>query len=250
MSSVPADQKPADQGSEPHATSSPLAESAVVSSGYLKRNMIWRTLQPPVALFCRLWMRLKVYGLENIDPNRGGLLLINHQSYLDPVFAAVLMDRPVSYLARDSLFRVPVLGWLLRRTYVIPISRESVRAGSIREAADRLHQGFLVGIFPEGTRTSGDSVRVFRPGFLAVVRRTNQPIYPVAIAGADDVMPRGAWFIRPRPVRIIYGPPLTDDQVQKLIAGTDDRECAEMARQRVAEYHQQALKMIGRVSAH
>lgn len=132
----------------------------------LKRNWLWRLLQPPVWVFCRLWFRIRAEGLENLDATRGGLLLINHQSFLDPVLAAVLLRRPISYLARDSLFRVPLLGWLLRRTHVIPISRESVRSGSIRTALERLEQGFLVGIFPEGRRSSGTEVQTFHPGFL------------------------------------------------------------------------------------
>jgi 1-acyl-sn-glycerol-3-phosphate acyltransferase len=215
-------------------------------SAALRPNLLWRTLQPFVSLFCRTWLRLKVEGLEHLDPKQGGLFLINHQSYLDPVLVAVLMNRPISFLARDSLFRVPLLGWFLRRTYVIPISRESVRAGSIREAIERLEQGFLVGIFPEGTRSSGDSVKTFRPGFLALVRRSSQPVYPVALAGADEVMPRGAWFIRPRPVRIVYGTPLTADELQQLNSGSDERSLAEMARGKVAECHARALDQIGR----
>ena len=210
----------------------------------LRRNLLWRTLQPPVALWCRIWLRLRVQGLEHLDPRRGGMFLINHQSYLDPVLVAVLMNRPICYLARDSLFRIPVLGWFLRRTQVIPISRESVRAGSIREALERLEQGYLVGIFPEGTRSSGDTVKTFRPGFLALVRRTGQPVYPVAIAGADRVLPRGAWFIRPRPVRIVYGPALTVDELQLLNSSGDDRVLAELARGKVAVCHAQALAQL------
>jgi 1-acyl-sn-glycerol-3-phosphate acyltransferase len=212
----------------------------------LKRNLLWRIMQPPVALFCRLWLRIDSLGLENIDPGQGGLFLINHQSYLDPVLVAVLLDRPISFLARDSLFKVPLLGWLLRRTYVIPISREAVRAGSIRDAVTRLDEGFLVGIFPEGTRSSGDTVRTFRPGFLALVRRTGQPVYPVAIAGADRVMPRGAWFIRPRSVRVIYGQAMTADELQQLHHGTDERQLSEIARSKVAHCHSQALALLNR----
>ena len=128
-------------------------------SAVLIPNRLWRILHWPGWLFFRLWLRVRCSGIENIDNSRGGLLLINHQSFLDPMLAAVLLTRPVSYLARDSLFRVPVLGWLLRRTYVIPISREAARGGSIRLAVERLEQGFLLGVFPEGTRSSGSEVR-------------------------------------------------------------------------------------------
>ena len=204
------------------------------SSAALIPNLLWRTLHWPCWAICRTWLRVNCSGLENIDNTRGGLLLVNHQSFLDPLLAALWLTRPVSYLARDSLFKLPVLGWLLRRTYVIPISREAARGGSIRLALERLEQGYLIGIFPEGTRSAGTEVRVFRPGFLAMVRRTNQPVYPVGIVGSDHVMPRGAWLIRPGKIQVVYGAPLTPEEMAGLQSGDDAAFC-ELARQRVSE---------------
>jgi len=203
-------------------------------SAILSPNRLWRFLHWPVGLFFYLWVRVQCSGKENIDDSQGGLMLINHQSFLDPILAAVPLTRPVSYMARDSLFRVPLLGWLMRRTYVIPISREAARGGSIRLAVERLEQGYLLGIFPEGTRSTGSGVRTFRPGFLAMVRRTNQPVYPVGILGSDRAMPRGAWFIRPARTYVVYGPRFTDAELELLRSGDDTAFC-EMARQRVAD---------------
>ena len=75
-----------------------------------RASLLWRILHWPVWLFAKLWLRVTCSGRENIDNTCGGLFLINHQSYLDPLLAALLLRRPVSYLARDSLFKVPVLG--------------------------------------------------------------------------------------------------------------------------------------------
>lgn len=231
--------------SAPH-TALPAAAASGSPQAVLQRNWLWRLLQPPFWLFCRSWLRLNATGQEHLDHTRGGLLLINHQSFLDPMLAAVLLQRPVSYLARDSLFRVPIVGWILRRTYVIPISREAVRGGSIRTALERLEAGFLVGIFPEGRRESGNTVRAFRPGFLALARRTTQPIYPVAIAGADQALPRGGRMIRPCRIQIVYGPPLTDAERRQFLQEHDDAVLAELARQKVADCHQQALALLQR----
>lgn len=204
------------------------------SSAVLIPNLLWRTLHWPCWAICRTWLRVNCSGLENLDNTRGGMLLVNHQSFLDPLLAALWLTRPVSYLARDSLFKLPVLGWLLRRTYAVPISREAARGGSIRLAVERMEQGYLIGIFPEGTRSSGTEVRDFRPGFLAMVRRTNQPVYPVGIVGADRVMPRGAWFIRPGKIQVVYGTPFTPEEMANLQNGDDTAFC-ELARQRVSE---------------
>ena len=203
--------------------------------------MLWNFVRIPVLMLCRCWIRLEIRGAENIRNDRGGLLLINHQSFLDPLLVAVLISRPVSYLARDSLFRVPLLGWLMRNTHVIPISRESVRGGSIRTAIDRLEEGYLVGIYPEGTRSSGETVQKFRPGFLALARRTTQPIYPVAIAGSDRALPKGAWLIRPCRIRVVFGEPLSESDRQQLHDNKDEQALAALARERVAACHQRAL---------
>lgn len=208
------------------------------------RNLCWRVIHVLFFLFCRSWIRLRATGQENIDNTRGGLFLINHQSFLDPLLVAVLLSRPVSYLARDSLFKVPLVGWILKSTYVIPISREAARGGSIRVAMERLDSGFLVGIFPEGTRSLTDEVRSFRPGFLALARRSRQPIYPVGIAGANRAMPKGAWWIRPVRIEVVYGAPLDAHELSRLQDDKDDAALAEMARFRVAECASKAERLL------
>ncbi|MEZ6124673.1 MAG: lysophospholipid acyltransferase family protein [Planctomycetaceae bacterium] len=198
---------------------------------------MWLTIHAIVYPFFRLWCRTRVIGREHLDPKQGGVLLINHQSFLDPLFVAVRLNRPVSYLARDSLFRAPLIGWICRNTFVIPISRTAFRGGSIREALNRLASGFLVGIYPEGTRSSGPP-KTFRPGFLSLVRRTDVPIYPVAISGADRALPRGAWWIRPASVTVIFGPPLTDEQRLEMQSDTDEDVLADRIRQQVSQLYQ------------
>ena len=218
-----------------------IVEQSTVISKPPSASWLWRLIRIPFWLFCKSWVRLRVVGREHIDNNRGGLFLVNHQSFLDPLFVAVFLGRPVSYLARDSLFRVPVIGWILRNTHVIPISREAARGGSIRVALERLESGFLVGIFPEGTRTSDGKVGDFRPGFLALARRTQQPIYPVGIVGADRIMPRNSSWIRPGRVDVVIGAPFTPSERQQLHDSIDDGELCRMARSRVAACTQLSL---------
>ncbi len=211
------------------------AEQPPESKAVLRANLLWRILRVPFWIFCHVWVRLTVAGDQHVDRTKGGLFLINHQSFLDPLFVGVFLGRPVSYLARDNLFRVPVLGSILRRTHVIPISREAARGGSIRVALEHLESGFLVGIFPEGTRSPDGDVHKFRPGFLALVRRTKQPIYPVGVFGANQIMPRGAWWIRPGRVQIVFGSPFSADELQQFANDNDDAALCELGRARVAE---------------
>lgn len=197
-----------------------------------RRNWVWLFIHSMVYLPMRFWCRTRVVGYENVAADRGGVFIVNHQSFLDPLFVAVRLTRSVSYLARDSLFKVPFIGWIVRNTYVIPISRTAFRGGSIRTALDRLEQGYLVGIYPEGTRSKGEPDK-FKPGFLSLVRRTDAPVYPVAIVGADKAMPKGAWFIRPAKITVVYGSPLNEEEMEEIRNGDDDKAIAEMMRQKV-----------------
>jgi 1-acyl-sn-glycerol-3-phosphate acyltransferase len=210
-----------------------MTKSPAHAQPQLERNTIWTTLRSLFRLFCRSWLRVTVSGTENLNLQTGALLLLNHQSFLDPLVAAVWLPRPVCFLARDNLFRIPLLGTLLRKNFVIPISREAARSSSIRAALEKLDLGFIVGIFPEGTRSTSNDVLRFRPGFLALARRTNQPIHPVGIAGTNNALPKHSLFIRPARIHIHYGPPLTPQQTE-LLQSASDTELCQLMQQLVA----------------
>ena len=195
----------------------------------LRRNWIWFMLQQIFQTLFTVWFRYRAQGLEHL-PESGALLLINHQSFLDPLLVGLPLRRPVSYLARENLFRVPVMGWLLKRTYVMPISRESAGTESLRESLRRMDHGFLVGIFPEGTRTLNGGLRELKPGFVALIRRTNVPVIPVGVAGAYEAFPRGAWLPRPSQIRIVYGPPLDPIRLAELSQKGREAELVEWSR--------------------
>lgn len=204
----------------------------------LQRNAHWLTFQFLMQnVFC-FWLGYRARGIANIPGSGGGLLVINHQSFLDPLLAGLPLTRPISYLARDSLFRVPFVGWVLRNVYVIPINREAASTSSLREAIRRLKHGFLVGIFPEGTRTHDGSIGELKPGFLALVRRSKLPVYPVGISGAFEALPRGSWFLRPRRVRVVYGEPISAETIASY--GRDDEGLLTMVRLRLVACHQAA----------
>lgn len=197
-------------------------------------------------LFFAVWLRYRAQGVEKIPPTGGGVLLVNHQSFLDPLLVGLPLQRPVSYLARDTLFRVPVIGWILRHTYVIPINREAATTGPIKEAVRRLKHGFLVGVFPEGTRTHDGTVGEFKPGFVALIRRAKLPVYPVGIAGAQAALPRSSWFLKPRPVVVVYGDPFTEAELAELCIRGNEAQFVAVARERVLQCQQIAAECLER----
>ncbi|WP_437224391.1 lysophospholipid acyltransferase family protein [Planctomicrobium sp. SH661] len=203
-----------------------------VSVDPLHRNWIWRGFQLLMQNLFVFVFRYRVRG-KDLLPEGGALLLINHQSFIDPLVTAVSFKRPVSYLARHNLFHVPVIGWILRNTYVMPIRRDAAATESIRLAVQRLQQGYYVGIFPEGTRSRDGRLQELKPGFLAIIRRTEVPIVPVGIAGAGDAYPRGCLIPRARNVRVVIGSPIGSDEVRRLSQRGREEEFISVIRQRL-----------------
>lgn len=202
-----------------------------ISSNPQQRNWHWRAIQAALQLFFPVWLGYRAWGMHRLEGLDGALLVANHQSFADPLLAALPLKRPVSYLARDSLFRVPVVGYILRNTYVMPISREAASTSSLREAIRRMDAGYLVGIFPEGTRTTDGAVGEFKPGFVSLARRSKRPLVPVGIAGAYQAYPRGSLFPRPGQVRVTYGRPITPEQIAAF--GRDDAALVAFIRSQV-----------------
>lgn len=182
-----------------------------------------------------LVLRFRARGVERVPKTGGGLVLINHQSSLDPLLAGMALQRPISFVARHSLFSLPVIGWILRRTYVLPINRESASSRVIKAMVRRMEHGFLVGMFPEGTRSDDGEVGRLKPGFIAMIRRYPVPIYPVGIAGAHHAMPRGVLLPRFRPVRVVYGEPLSPEEIQPYLDHGREDELVELVRERIKE---------------
>jgi 1-acyl-sn-glycerol-3-phosphate acyltransferase len=189
---------------------------------------VWYDL---LQIFCRLAavtvLGTRVWGRHHVPPTGGILVMSNHQSHFDPLLAGLAIDRRLNSLARKSLFKFAPFRWLIESLNAIPIDREGIGLGGIKETLKRLKRGELVLIFPEGTRTADGEIAPLKTGFVALARRGNVPLLPVGIDGAFDAWPR--WKILPGKalVHIAIGPPLTPAEVAQL---DDDALVAELER--------------------
>ena len=198
------------------------------------RGPLWLTLQMIIRNALCFWLGYRATGYEPLEKEQGALILANHQSFLDPLLIGLPLHRPISFLARENLFSVPIIGWILRKTHVVPINQQSAGAASLRETIRRLHHGFLVGVFPEGARTPDGALGEFKPGFTAIIRRAKHPIYPVGIAGAYQALPINSWFLKPTRVRVVYGKPLSAEELAQYSSRDQDAALIELVQNRIA----------------
>ncbi|MFN4244451.1 MAG: lysophospholipid acyltransferase family protein [Tepidisphaerales bacterium] len=174
----------------------------------LRRSLLWRTLQPLAKLAFATLFDLRAYGVENVPQAGGAVLAANHQSFLDPPVIAAPLTRPVSFMAKAELFSNPYFGMLIRNLHAYPIRQGRGDRGAIVETVKRLEEGYLVNIYPEGSRTEDGELQPLQPGLALVVRRAKVPVVPVAIEGSFAAWPRGRAVFRPSPVTVAYGPAL------------------------------------------
>jgi 1-acyl-sn-glycerol-3-phosphate acyltransferase len=178
---------------------------------------------------------VRYWGAKGI-PRKGGVLVVaNHQSFFDPLLVGMGCHRPVSYVARDSLFRFKPFGWLIHSVNAFPIDRDGIGLAGIKEALKRLKRGEMVLIFPEGTRTVSGEIGVFRPGFTTLAVRSKSAILPVAIDGAYRCWPKSQMLPGLGRIRVSYGRPLMPEEYATL----DERELLQLVESRIRRCYDQ-----------
>lgn len=141
---------------------------------------------------------VEVSGLENVERGRHYVVVSNHQSLADiPVICHVPLD--TKWLAKAELFRVPVIGWMLRMADDVPVDRKDRRsaARALLECARYLRGGTSVVFFPEGTRSRDGEVLPFNEGPFQLAIREQVPVLPLAVVGSGNALPRNTWIFGP-----------------------------------------------------
>ncbi len=185
------------------------------------RSVLWRSLQAIARILVTVLFDLKIWGAEHIPRRGGALLAATHQSYLDPVLVAVKLRRPVSYMAKSSLFVDGFFGWLIRALHAFPVRQGEADIGAMKECVHRLTDGHLLNIYPEGSRSEDGEIGKIEKGIALIIRRAaGSPVIPVVIDGSFDAFPRQRGMLRAYPIRVLYGKPmmLSDRKGEEIIA--------------------------------
>ncbi len=150
--------------------------------------------------------------LSALTPGATYVFFANHQSHLDiPALFAVLSGYNFRFLAKDSLFRIPVFGPAMARVGHVAIERENRRKAmeSIARAVDLVASGVGLLIFPEGTRsTDFSTLAEFKTGGVIVALKCGCPVAPLIVTGSGHILPKGAGRLGPGTIRVTALPPV------------------------------------------
>jgi 1-acyl-sn-glycerol-3-phosphate acyltransferase len=208
-----------------------------------RKTLGYRAFRGTLRVVWVLMFRPRVIGADNIPLEGRVIIAPLHRSNIDFAFVLFLSRRKAFFMAKDSLFSVPVLGRLVSAMGAFPVKR-----GSADREAMTISQGILEAdealvLFPEGTRQSGDAVTNLHNGAMFLATRTGSPVVPVGIAQSERAMPVGAKFPRPVRVTLVVGQaihvPLTSERTSRH--GLD--ELTETLRSRLEQCYAEARKL-------
>lgn len=157
------------------------------------KTLIFLTARLFVVPLLRLLIRFRIEGLQHVPRIGPAIVAANHLHNADPVLIIAAFTRPVLFMAKKELFAVPVVRWFVRQSGAFPVDRGRPDRQALRHAERLLHEGMLVGIFPEGTRSITGELQPPHPGVGLLIRRNPfVPVLPVAIWGTEVLPFNGA----------------------------------------------------------
>ncbi|HEY5991036.1 MAG TPA: lysophospholipid acyltransferase family protein [Candidatus Udaeobacter sp.] len=158
--------------------------------------------------------RVRVLGRENANRAGGFLLAANHISHFDPFLISLPVRRKIDWMTMAEFFRPPVLGFLLRAIDAFPAERDRADLKTIRTAIERLKDGRIVGLFPEGGIRDGANSLLegapLRLGASTLAQNAGVPVLPCVILGTDRLYSKRQWLpFRRTPIWIAFGNPIS-----------------------------------------
>jgi len=173
------------------------------------------------------YLRGHIYGAEHV-PQEGPLVVVsNHASDFDPPIVSCSMRRPVAFMAKEELFRIPVLKQGIELYGAYPVKRGAADRSAIRSALNCLSAGWAVGLFLQGTRTADARISEPKLGAALIAAKAKVPLLPVSLWGTEAIFKKGSPVPRPVPVTVRIGQvidPPTSTKREELEALT--QQCA------------------------
>ena len=163
----------------------------------------------------RFLFRGQTEGISNV-PNTGGVVVVsNHGSHLDPPILGHALGRPVAFMAKTELFRIPILSFIISACGAYPVKRGAGDREALRTASNRLIEGFATGVFLDGTRQENGRVNDPKAGAALLAARTGCPILPVAIVNSHRAFPKGSIFPRLVSIHLRVGKLIQPPSIKK-----------------------------------
>lgn len=210
--------------------------------------MIYFLMQLAAWPIFRLLYRFRVRGFQHVPATGGMVLAANHVSFFDPpMLGAAMLRRPVSFMAKEELFRVPVFGPAIRGLYAVSVRRGQLSRSQLKDFIGLVRrEGRALVVFPEGTRSADGVLGVAHRGVGAICRMAEVPVIPVLILGTWSVWPRTRRLPRPwGRIEVRFGAPVEWSHETLSASGDASGALASLIMRRIAALHESEDAPVG-----
>ena len=199
-----------------------------------RNRFIYVIVKGLISLIVRMRLiRTVVEGEENVPESGSVMLMVNHQSNLDPLLVGWATRRPLTMPGKVELFRIPLLRTIISELGCFPVDRDANDAGALRKALTVLREGHVLAVFPEGTRSRSGQVGAFVPTLTRLAIHQQAQVVPVAVDGSGAFLPPGERIPKVgamitirfgRPIDLApLGPKPTEEEVNQATEGIRTR---------------------------
>ena len=184
----------------------------------------WSVVSP----MFHVYFQGKIYGSENVPQSEPLVIVSNHASNFDPPIVSSCVRRPVAYMAKEQLFKVPVLAQAIKLYGAYPVNRGAFDRTAIRAALNCLEEGWAIGVFLQGTRTEDGRITDPKRGAALIAAKAKAPLLPVCLWGTNAIEEKGKTVPNRVPITVRIGnvinyPESTDKEALMSVT----QKCAE-----------------------
>lgn len=151
------------------------------------------------------YFRIKIYGAEQV-PQRGGLIAVsNHASYFDPPILSNCVGRPVAFMAKEELFKIPVFSQGIKLYGAYPVKRSTSDRSALRAAMQAIDSGWIAAVFLQGTRSPDARITDPKLGAAWIAAKAQVPLLPVSLWGTEQILTKGSALPKPTGLTVRIG---------------------------------------------
>jgi len=167
-------------------------------------------------LILKIFWRMEIIGIENLPESGGFIIASNHVSYLDPAVLVASSNKKIYFLTKKEVFKNTFVSFILKNLNAFSVDRRNVDMLAFKKAINILREEKVLGIFPEGTRSSNGELQELKLGAIKIAIKTGVPILPVGIFGTYKIYPRGIKFpiLFKHKIIVKYGAPQYLDKLK------------------------------------
>ncbi|MDK2822546.1 MAG: 1-acyl-sn-glycerol-3-phosphate acyltransferase [Clostridia bacterium] len=194
--------------------------------------MLYKFLKYLFRLILFFLAKVEVKNIDRIPIQDPVLLACNHLSFWDPVILGVFLPRKLHFMAKEELFKIFLVGSVIRRVGTFPVKRGAADRNAIRESIKILKEGKVLCIFPEGTRSKTGELLDFQPGITLIAQKGSASIIPIGIKGTNKILSS----IIPAKIQVNIGEPLYLDKIYgNKLSGEQLEKATELLHEKVKD---------------